>query len=86
MFLARLNGEGGKIFVEINDKDVALNLARIDDGENLPLEYWKIIDGVSVTLQKATLKTGARATGEVKEIVEVEAGGSVVASAERVAP
>lgn len=86
MFLARLNGIGGKIFVEINAKDVALNLARIDDGENLPLEYWKIDDGVSVTLQKATLKTGVRATGEVKEIVEVEAGGSVVASAERVAP
>lgn len=86
MFLVRLNGEGGKIFVTEDANEVALNLARIEDGETLNLEYWKIKDGVNVTLQPVALKSGPRSNAPTKELVEIEAGGEDVGSVERVAP
>ncbi len=84
MFLARLNGEGGKIFVEDDAATVALNLAQIDDGEDLKLEYWNVNEnGGAVTLQKVTLKAGARSSAPLQEVVEIEAGGADVGSAKR---
>ncbi len=83
MFLCRLNGEGGKIFIENNAEDVAENLARIEDGEVLNLEYWNVKDGANLSLQKVTLKSGARSAGAATEVVEIEAGGEDVGSVER---
>ena len=83
MFLARLNGEGGKIFIESKAEDVAENLALIEDGEPLNLEYWNIKDGANLSLQKVTLKSGPRSAGVATELVEIEAGGEDVGSVER---
>lgn len=83
MFLARVNGEGGKIFIEANVEDVVTNLARIEDGEILNLEYWNIKDGPNLTLQKVNVKAGVRSAGVVTEVVEIEAAGEVIGSAER---
>ena len=82
MFLGRLNGEGGKIFLETNAQDVATNLKRMEDAEKLNLEYWHIKEGANITLQKVKLKTGPRAAGKVTEVVVIEAGGEDVGEVE----
>lgn len=86
MFLARLNGEGGKIFLTESAESVATNLARMDEGETLNLEYWHVKDGPTLTLNPVTLKSGPRSNAPAKEVVEIEAGGEDVGSVERVAP
>ena len=85
MFLARLNGEGGEIYIEDDAATVATNLERMTDGETLSLEYWNIKDGPNISLQPVTLKSGARASAVAKEVAEIEAGGEVVGAAEVVA-
>ena len=82
MFLARLNGEGGKIFLEVDEADVVRNMVRMDDGEDLKLEYWHINDGPNLSLDTVTLKSGTRTKGVVTEVAEIEAGGEDVGSVE----
>lgn len=82
MFLVRLNGEGGKIFTTENAAEVATNLERMSDGENLALEYWYVKDGVNVSLNPVTLKGGPRASAPAREVAEIEAGGEDVGSVE----
>lgn len=81
MFLGRLNGEGGKIFLT-NALDVATNLERMKKGEDLKLEYWHIKDGPNLALNPVKLKTGARVAGEATEVVVIQAGGADVGSTE----
>ncbi len=82
MFLARLNGEGGKIFLEADGKTVTQSLERIADGEVLNLEYWFIKDGVNVSLNPVSLKNAARVAAPAREIAIIEAGGEDVGSGE----
>ena len=82
MFLARLNGEGGKIFLEIDGEEVAKNLQRIADGEELKLEYWSVKDGENIALNPVSLKGGQRASAPSREIVVIQAGGEDVGSVE----
>lgn len=82
MFLARLNGEGGKIFLETNGEEVAKNLTRMADGEELNLEYWHVKDGTNVKLNPVALKGGSRASAPSREVVVIQAGGEDVGSVE----
>lgn len=82
MFLARLNGEGGKIFLEDNGEEVTRNLERIENGEVLNLEYWHIKDGVNISLNPVTLKSATRVAGVAREVVVIVAGGEDVGNAE----
>jgi len=82
MFLARLNGEGGKIFIEDDGATVTRNLERIDNGEVLNLEYWHVKDGPNISLNPVTLKSAARAPGVAREVAVIVAGGEDVGNAE----
>ena len=82
MFIARLGGEGGKIFVEHNVESVVNNLQAIEDGEEIELEYWTVKDGPNVSLKLVTLKKGPRPTAVLREVVVIEAGGVEVGSIE----
>lgn len=82
MFIARLNGQGGKIFVTDDAAEVTRNLERMADGDALNLEYWKVKDGVNVSLNPVSIKGGPRASAPAREIAEIEAGGEDVGSAE----
>lgn len=89
MFLAHLNPPNGepKIFIEVDAKTVALNLARIKDGEELHLEYFEIFDnGTTLVLHPVTLKKGARQKAPAEEVVEIEANGIIAGQAKRVTP
>lgn len=73
-----LNLEIAKAFIEINDADVAKN---IEAGAEV--EYFAIsLTSQNATLKKASIKSGPRAAAPAREIIEVEAGGQVVASVE----
>ena len=82
MFLTRLNGEGGKIFLETNGEEVAKNLKRVADGEELKLEYWHVKDGVNISLNPVALKSGLRVAAPSREVVVIQAGGEDVGSVE----
>ncbi len=82
MFLCRANGKGGKIFLEPSGKEVARNLDRMANGEELNLEYYKVKDGASVTLKPATLKSGAKEDAPARKIAVVESEGKEVGSVE----
>lgn len=89
MFIAQLKAPDteGKIFVEHSAEEIALNLARIDDGEELHLKYFEVVDnGTTLVLKPVKLKTGARTTAPAEELVEIEADGVTVGSASRIAP
>lgn len=89
MFIAQLKAPEGesKLFVEDDAEQIALNLARIKDGEELHLKYFEVVDnGTTLMLKPVKLKAGARATAPAKELVEIEADGKVVGQASRVAP
>ncbi len=82
MFLSRLNGKAGKIFITNDATEVAKNLQRMADGEDLRLEYWKIKNSASVSLSPVSIKGGKRTTAPARELVEIEAGGKSVGSVE----
>ncbi len=73
--------EVNQAYVEESAKQVAINL-------ELPVPnmdaYFLSFSGpdLNASIQPVTVKSGARAPGTGKEIVEIEAGGGVVGSAE----
>ncbi len=73
--------EVNQVYVEESAKQVAINL-------DLPVPnmdaYHISFNGLSLiaTIKPVTVKSGARAAGTGREIVEIEAGGGVVGSAE----
>lgn len=87
MFLAivRMKDENGdptndllKAFVEIDAAQVVENLEK-----NAGVEYYALsLTANNANLQKLSIRSGNRAPGKVTEVVEIEANGNVVASAE----
>lgn len=72
------NLEIAKAFIEHDAGDVARNIEA-----GVAVEYYAIsLTPQNATLKKASIKTGPRAAAPAREIIEVEAGGQVVASAE----
>lgn len=73
--------EANQVYVEDSAKQVALNL-------ELPVPnmdaYYLSFSGpdLNASIQPVTVKGGARAPGTGREVVEIEAGGGVVGSAE----
>jgi hypothetical protein len=73
-----LNLEVAKAFIETDDAEVARNIEA-----EVAVEYFAIsLTSQNATLKKASIKAGPRTAGRAREIIEVEAGGQVVASAE----
>lgn len=69
-----------KAYVE---KDASVVARYLAEGE--PIEFYEIsVTAENVTLKKASLKEGPRATVE-REVIELEVGGAVVGRAEIVA-
>ena len=66
-----------QVYIEIDAPQIAKNLAG-----GLEIQYYQIKDnGTTVTLKKVSIKSGPRASGTKREVVEIEAGGTVVGSA-----
>jgi len=87
MFLAILRAKGedgdpinvvGKAFVEVSVTQVVENLEK-----NAGVEYYALVlTANNANLQKVSVRSGNRAPGRVTEVVEIEASGNVVGSAE----
>jgi len=72
--------EISKVFVETNSENVARNIAN-----DAAVEYYYVtLTALNAELKKCSIKTGTRISAPAREIVEVEADGSVVASVEKV--
>ncbi len=73
------HNEVSKVFIEANEADVVANLA-----EGALVEYYEIDAAPgTASLNSVTIKGGTRTAAPDREVVEIEADGSVVGSAHR---